>query len=155
MIQRKQTLYLLISAILMATFVFLPIAAINTAEHNYTFDILGLKTITNNECTTVLNIWPLTILFAVTALFNVAAIFMYKRRLQQARVTVLSMLLQAGMMVLMAFYVYYIFPQQLENTSLVFQFPAIIPVINIILTFMAYKGIKKDEAIIKSMDRIR
>jgi hypothetical protein len=44
---------------------------------------------------------------------------------------------------------------QSHNVSLVPGIKTFIPVVTIILSILAYRGIKKDEALVKSYDRLR
>jgi len=155
MIQRKQTVYLLLSVILMAIYSYMPIGSMQASEQSYTFSILGLSSSLNNSVVGFTNYWPLIIPFAFTALMNLVAIFMYKRRQQQAKLTILSMFLQLGVLALTIVYAYYLLPLQIDNLKLALQFSLAFPVVNIVLTYLALKGIRKDEALIKSMDRIR
>ncbi|WP_372771941.1 DUF4293 domain-containing protein [Mangrovibacterium sp.] len=147
MIQRIQTVYMLISAILIGLLFSLPFAEIAHESMLYSFNIKGIVyqgTVTENGM-------AIAGLIGIILLLHVAAIFLYKKRILQIRSLVLAILLNAGLFGMFYFFTYYSF----DNAEISFKVSVVFPLVSIILDYLAIRAIGKDEALIRSMDRIR
>jgi hypothetical protein len=93
------------------------------------------------------------ILAVLSALLPLVVIFLYKKRGLQMRLCVVEMILLVGLIVYLAMY---LFRSGSDiSDKLVFSITDLFPLLAIILTFMAFKRIMKDEMLVKSLDRIR
>ncbi len=154
MLQRIQTLYLLISLGLMGWFFALPIvefAGVDGAVYEMNFK--GLQKMVSGGAEMIYPGWPATILLGVICLMHVVIIFSYKKRIRQIRMIVFSILLMAGFLGL----TYYLSNNyaDLVDASYSYNIIAIFPAIAIVLDYLAIRAIGKDEALIRSIDRIR
>lgn len=140
MIQRKQTLWLLLAtAAAVLSFMF-PFA---TGEE------LVAKTAMkqNTEITAGSNFFTL-ILSILSVGISAIAIFMFKDRKLQMRLSMFGLIIATGTFVLFI----------LEMKKLVTSTPAlwaILPVITIVCYFLAFRGIRSDEKLVKSLDKLR
>ena len=127
MIQRKQTIYLFLVALLMV------VSGIVSAADADKIHFL------------LLTVWSAIIAFA-----SFATIFIYNKRRKQmtlCKVGIVALLIwMAGFI-----YIYY----AIQHAALRYPLYAILPVVCIILYGMAYKGIKHDDDLVRSADRIR
>jgi len=97
---------------------------------------------------------PVIIIGAVIIFFYVISIFLFKKRMLQLRLCVLNIILLAGLIGLICYHlIFYIRTVQADDFKIGFSF--IIPVIAIILTYLAFRGIRKDEYLVRLSDRIR
>jgi hypothetical protein len=103
MIQRIQTVYLLVAVFLMALLFSNPIAEIIINNSLY-LTLWHNKIISTNTEYTPHSIWPITILLSVILLIELIAIFLYKNRLFQIRLCVFNLLLIVGIVGLIYFY---------------------------------------------------
>ena len=60
----------------------------------------------------------------------------------------------------MALYIFYFFfawlcKEKIGEGDFVYKLPIVFPVINIILTYLAIRAIGRDEALVRSLDRLR
>lgn len=149
MIQRIQSLYLILIIALMILMFLFPLAEFLINEQFYSFYHNGVK----NSNVFLYHTYPQTILIVVITLFSVITIFLYKNRNFQMRLCRLNMMLLLGLLILLGFYIYKFI--QSENAIWSFSVFSIVPIITIILYYLAYKGIKKDDNLVKSIDRIR
>jgi len=133
MLQRSQTLFLLGVFILSLFLLTGPITRGNK---------MGVAT------------WPLSALFAVVAVLAFLNIFFYKHRMRQIRIAVFLILLNAGMIGMM-FYYTFIARIQIEGALVMHQWRFVIPPINMILLYFAFRRIRRDEVLVKAFDRIR
>jgi uncharacterized membrane protein len=78
-------------------------------------------------------------------------IFMYRSRVLQLRLCVYNMLLLAGLIGVILFVT-----QTLANVqSVSYRLPTVFPVVAIILHYLAYRGIRKDELMVQALSRLR
>jgi hypothetical protein len=153
MIQRIQTLFLLGVLILMTLMFFFPLAElIDSVNDSYSFIYRGIPSLTEGE-PMLFKAYPIAILLAVIVLNVIVTIFSYKKRIRQIRLTVFNIFCLLGMVGL----VYYNVNSQLESMQAIANYNIInaFPLVSIVLSYLAIRNIGKDEAMIRSMDRIR
>ena len=147
MIQRIQTVFLFLSAIFAGILFFAPIASFGVGEEILNLSIFGVENHTNAFLLLALAI----LMFVVP----VVTIFMYKKRELQLKLSSLNVFLNAlfcGLIFL--FYVDNI-QAKLSAETVVYAFGTYIPLINMVLSILAMRWIKKDIELIKSIDRLR
>ena len=141
MIQRIQSIYLLLTTALMAVFLFLPIAQFDTTDGIYSFTAQGISTV---EAMTT----------PVIAVLSFITIFLYKNRPTQARICMINAFF------LVTFYIViflsgYTFREDLSASNISWTAYIVMPFVALILDILAYKAINKDERLVRSLDRIR
>ncbi len=150
MIQRIQTLYLLLVVILGTLLCFFsPIQFLMPEGTEY----ISLMT---------LDKWALATITIVTPLLAFINIFLFKRRLLQARINIMNVVLCLGYYALLALYTAFIVKgheplseHTLEGAEWYLTIWAAIPLVNIVLIMMATRRILKDEALVRAADRLR
>lgn len=153
MIQRIQTFYLSLAVIFSALLLNGPFLNITSANSVHEFKFSGIYPVTGSEIVTVVTTIPLAVIIALIPLIALITIFLFRKRKIQILLTLFSMLLIVGSVLLGAFYTLNftksiagdIFP----NIKIVF------PLISLILLYLAYRGIRHDENLVKSYDRLR
>lgn len=152
MIQRIQTLFLLGAAVFMSLMLFLPIAGFTLADGRiFTARSSGLL---DEQGEHVIRTTPVIILIMVCAALLLLNVFLYKRRKLQIRFCVYAIILEFGLIGLM-YYFWVVIIRQLEMGDVWIMLPAVFPVVAIILTYLAFRGIRRDEILIRSIDKIR
>ncbi|MFP4620898.1 MAG: DUF4293 domain-containing protein [Bacteroidales bacterium] len=153
MIQRIQTLYLFISFVLMLLLFFFPLVEILSGEDQlYVFRFDGLY-YAGHE-TVYIQTLPPIILLAVIVGINFVAIFLYRRRITQMRISFVNMILMLGYAGLLYFYLKN-FSDTLDSEFVTYKIFDAFPFVSAVFTYMAIRAIGKDEALIRSIDRIR
>ncbi len=147
MIQRIQTVYLLVAALLTASLYKLKFADLSVNGELYVFNAKGIS----NAETLVFNGLPILIFIGLIALLHMAIIFMYKNRIRQIRVAVFTIVLLLGLFGIFFYFTYAGF----DGAKVAFKIPVAFPLIAIILDYLAIRAIGKDEALIRSLNRIR
>ena len=151
MIQRIQSLYMLASTILGVVCLSLPLGKF--------FDDLGLSA-------TLYNLWMRisendTYSFAPWALFAILLlvtvltfldIFLFRHRAFQMRILVFCIILLVGYYAWLAFFAVM---QTREGFTFKPSVTAALPFVCIVLDYLAFRGILKDEMLIRSLDRLR
>jgi hypothetical protein len=147
MIQRKQSIWLLIATVI-CTLAFILPYGINKVDSP-----TPLETMLTAKSNLFLIL--LTILTAATCFFS---IFLYKNRKQQMKFTFIPILLSICMI---GFEIYNTYLTQDGNKMVIGLYGSnlivgiFIPVVAIILIAMAYNGIQSDEKLIRDTDRLR
>ena len=149
MIQRIQTVYLLLSVIIMIALNWMPIAYFEEINF-YTYGISS--TIANASL--YITTFPIAVIVIASTILAAISIFMYKNRFKQAKIVALSIFLDVMFYPTFIAYLWYS-KEALMNIDNSFSFALIIPAISIILKSLAAKAIKADEKLVRSADRIR
>ena len=104
--------------------------------------------------------WALMAIGAITSIIAILTIFLYKGRLLQIRLTILNTLMIVGFYIFAAFIFYRILttPFELTPTSInvpSIGFAAFLPLVAIIVNILAIRRIYADEALVRSLSRLR
>jgi len=155
MIQRIQTLYLLAVVILSVITLFSSQAGfVGTADATqYILNYKGIFEVQTAGIEFIKNVWSLTALCVLIPIIALVSIFLYKKRIMQIRLSIINIVLLAGYYALLFIYLW-----QTGNALQADWYLEIVtafPLVNIILTVLAMRAIGKDEALIKSLNRLR
>lgn len=157
MIQRIQTVYLAIAAVLMALPVLIP-GGLELASADATgtvFSLFAEKVVERGDVVNTLEVpYGLIASLMVGLVLTVYAIMKFKNRKLQMKIIQASMLVQ---LVFGAFVFFY--AGKLANLAvggeLTYSPSLAIVLVNLILLFLAFRGVKKDDALVRSADRLR
>lgn len=154
MIQRKQTVFLLLAAILGVVAMSLPIASV-MAEGLRTASVYSLMWVDTTPAAHFAahySTWPLFAMLLLASSVAVYSIFLYRRRLLQARLCVVSLLLYVAWYIGLVVVSKSLAPDAQDfNLSIV----AALPAVSAILCLMARNGILADEKLVRAADRLR
>ena len=150
MIQRIQTLYLLAVVALGIALIWLPVVQLVTPEDAAELQVYELSALGGAPIQGVWGLLVTTILIPLLALID---IFLYRKRILQARLNIFTVMLCLGYYGVLAIYIWqaklalgvdwHILPW------------ASFPLVCLVLTLMATRRILKDEALVRAADRIR
>ena len=143
MIQRIQSVYLLMASVISGVLIFVFNLWKSIEKTIFALDLLKSES-------TLLKLIP--VLFLVAALFAFVAIFIFKNRKLQfviGRLTILINLILLGLLI----YVSLTLPGEASVSEK--GIGMFIPILAILLLVLANKAIKKDEDLVKSVDRLR
>lgn len=153
MIQRLQSIYLAIITLLMIIVFFLPLGTFSDGTSELLVTLFGYQQMGEGTQTVVCT-WPLVALIGATGLLSFVTIFLYKNRKMQLRLSNIGSLLIFVFYLAFAYYAYD-FRGDSEEMKMVFKPALILPVISLLLYYSAIRKIKADEALIRSLDRLR
>lgn len=166
MIQRIQSLYLFVAAMLLLSLFFFPIVSFSVfndaVEEFIKFMPFGITTTELNSPMELVPTFYYGVLLSLALLLTVLAIFSFTRRWIQIRLCFFVMVLELGVQVFIGYYCFKanVLPEMyrlidVEATPVVYSPVCVVPVAAIVLTYLAFRGILKDELLIKSLNRIR
>lgn len=153
MLQRIQTVYLLIIVGLMVATLFLPLALLQAGGEFYSFDAAGVSTIAA-EAELVYPTWGLFALVAAISLLALVTIFLFRKRILQIRLCVFNAILMIGFYGMFAFFAWTMI-SKLPECELNIKIAMSFPVIALILDYLAIRNIGADEALVRSLNRLR
>ena len=144
MLQRIQTVYLLIASLVSGGLIFF-LSLWKNGENVSFFVIEAFKT------ENVLLI-AMSMLFFISAFISICTLFLFRNRNLQLVFGRLNILIN---FILLGIVVY--FSQNLSGETVVSEkgIGLLIPIFNIVLVVLANNAIKRDEALVKSVDRLR
>ena len=156
MIQRVQSVYLLLITVLMS---FLFISAYADLKLDDGTELLfksySITKISPDQASSLYkSTVPVVFLVLVIGILSFFTIFIYNRRIIQIRLSMVNIFLILAL--ILAMLIYYLttknaFPDGKFN----FRMPMIYPVLSLIFCFMAIRGIRHDELLVNSYKRIR
>lgn len=141
MIQRIQTVWLFLAALAMACIFYFPVYKFSSPTQ--------LPMTIGNDFVGI-------ILAAISIVLSLVTIFRFKNRKNQAGLTWLNILVAIGLQAWLFFKVTN-FRADPANSTLqgYYWIGTFLPLVTLVLLFLAKSGIRKDEKLVKSLDRLR
>lgn len=147
MIQRIQSLYLLLAVAAYIVMFFFPIAEFNVEDTISSFSLLGITNANTNST------YPLIIAVGLLALTCLVIIFLFKKRPLQIKITAITLLVHMGL-VAAIFYSADSIAKKL-GTVAVYKASMYIALIPILFIVLAHRAIRRDEKMVNFTDRLR
>lgn len=161
MIQRVQSIFLLIAIVIPIVLIFMPLGYLTTDGAQYVYNSISLKE-NIPDGTSVIRLYYLAFCLFLTAFLSGVALFMYKKRVKQMQVVSFTMIVFLITLMLVLWVCPDIifkkfFGVRMEDFIFTFNtVPLIILiVVEAVSLFMANRFIKKDEELVRSADRLR
>ena len=155
MIQRIQSIYLVLTTILAGLFLTGDIFKfIDVKGSEFLMNINGIFQFTEgSDSSLIIKTLPLLILALLIPIVSLISIFLFRKRKLQIKFTLILFIINLILIAIAGFYGSSFANQ--NQAKLFPQFEMFIPLINLILILLAYKGIKKDDNLVRSYDRLR
>ena len=155
MIQRIQTIFLLLAALCMAG-LFLPIMAFATVSGDTSSMQVAQQSMMADGVFDVIDHVILTILAILATLIAIVAIFMYGDRKKQLLFNRIAIVIGLLVVLLGALFFYQDYSLMDNGSYLIsIEYGVLLPIIYIVLLLLASRSIRKDDNLVKSMDRLR
>lgn len=154
MIQRIQTLYLLVITALLAVTLFARLAWFGGEGSEFGLYAFALK---DAEGAVLHSTVYLGILLSLAAVLPMVTIFLYRRRMLQIRLCVVEMVLLVGSAVMEGIY-YYLGCRVVSDLPFHTQGVGVaiaLPVVSLLFAWLAARAIFRDELLVRGADRIR
>ena len=151
MIQRIQSVYLLLTTVLLLTAAFMPVGEMIEADRvtAHIFKPLGILIAEGNFQST----WGLFGILLLSAVISGCTIFLFRNRMLQIRMTIFSSLMLIGYYIALVFFVYML--KSDLQASFQLGWALCLPLICLVLNYLAFRGIYRDEIMVKAADRLR
>jgi hypothetical protein len=96
---------------------------------------------------------PLSVIVLVICILSFSAIFLFKNRKLQLKLAVVVIILTVVFIAMTLYYLFWVTGKY--DVELVPGFKMLIPLLIFISGILAYRGIKRDENLVRSYDRLR
>jgi hypothetical protein len=158
MIQRIQSVFLLLLALSMASVIFLPIWSKTDPLTNQELVLTSTKlafVTPGSQTPAAVSTWAIAALAAGSTAVALFEIFRYRSRFTQLKLGLLNLVLIVA--TIGANYYYSSVGEQMLNVKLIGTFEAgfYLPTLALILNLLANRFIRRDEQLVRSMDRLR
>ena len=150
MIQRIQSVYLLLVAILLVVALCIPVGSYlcpNGYEAGSTN--LGVRM----EDGSLLSSWGMFAILLLSAIVALGTIFLFRNRILQIRMTIFNSLLLVGYYLAFVAFLF-VFRSRLD-ASFHLSWGLCLPFVSLVLNYLAIRAIGKDEVLVRAADRLR
>ena len=155
MIQRIQSLYLLLTTLL--SLLFLKGSFLNFIEKSGTVIKITFNGIARDAGgqgqELIEKLLPVSAFIILIPVFSLITIFIFKNRKIQLRFALSVIIFIIGFIFVLIYYSWIVITEY--RAEIVLGFKMAIPLLMLIFAVLAYRGIKKDDLLIKSYDRLR
>lgn len=155
MIQRIQTVFLFLAATFTGVLFFAPLAAFEHGTDLMKLTIYGVQNQIDTQYFSGTYSLPLLLLTLLLIVIPIITIFLFKKRELQLKLSSLNVFLNAILCGLIFLYYTSNIQKTLALETISYLFGTYVPLINMVLSVLAMRWIKKDIELIKSVDRLR
>lgn len=152
-IQRWQSVLLLIAVVLMGCFTFLSLGQVQTTDFSFNFTTCGLYPEGESTGMTAepITTWYFFAVSLLSTIIPLIAIFTFKNMRLQKRLCMLTLLFLVCVIAIGALLAY----QSIDNSSIQWSSLVCAPFISMIAICMAYNRINRDYRLLRDSERIR
>ena len=158
MVQRIQTLYLAIVAIACILLFFFPLANYyHEVQGNYKLFIYGIRSMDPEPKVLFSSFFTIPLIFMAVAsfIFTVSTIFLFKNRPLQIRLCAFNMLTN----IVLVMVIFFFYATRIKTMTMIepeYNYTGMaLPLVSILFLVLANQAIRKDEALVRSADRLR
>ena len=155
MIQRIQTVFMFLATVFAGILFFVPIAAFEHGADFMKLTVFGVQNQIDAQYFSGIYSLPLLLLTLLVVAVPFVTIFLYKKRELQYKLSSLNVFLNAVICGLIILYYTSNIQKTIAADTVSYLFGTYIPLINMVLSVLAMRWIKKDIELIKSVDRLR
>ncbi len=148
-IQRIQSVYLLIAAILMAVFAFFPALAFTFGDRDFVYGALEAGRVGFTHIDPLM----LTLIIIIT-LFALIDIFLFKNLQRQMTFCFVTVIIGLAMLVAIAIEAFVI-KGRIGINNVMPQWPLVLPILSLLFLMLAHKAMSRDKKALRDADRLR
>lgn len=155
MLQRIQSVFLLIAAVASVLFFVFPIAGFYGDTETVILSATGLSLQPNTSLSfSSIYAYPLIVAGVLSVIFSLVTIFMFKNRRLQMRLVSFNVVINLA--ILFGLFFYYVKQlQEVTGSVAEYKLAIFMPLISILFLVLANRYIKKDDKLVRSADRLR
>jgi hypothetical protein len=154
MIQRIQTVYLIIALLLAGCILFFPLIHFTDAGQFF-YNLTSFHLIKQQKISTIQSsVYPIAVLAIISLVLIVVSILGFKNRQRQMKLCVFSFVLLILTFVSLGYY-FIIIRNNLAAVVSQVNIVSYFPLLAAFFCYLGYKAIKRDDELVKSVDRLR
>lgn len=155
MIQRIQTIFLFLATVFAGILFFTPVFSFNYGEDLMRLTIVGVENANDALQFSGVYTLPLLLITILAIIIPFFTIFKFKKRELQMKLSSLNIFMNAVICGLIFLYYASNVEEKINPETVHYMFGTYIPLINMVLSVLAMRWIKKDIDLLKSVDRLR
>lgn len=162
MIQRIQSVYLLLVMVCQGILFATSLATFSSYENSYYLGLTGLYKLSSAGEELLFNSYALMAFNILIIVYSAVVIFSFKNRKKQVRLAGFNIIMLCGFILLMFFgfdnaksFLNISSTAQTAELSTTYGIGMMLPLLSLIFCLLAIRGIRKDEELVRSADRIR
>lgn len=155
MIQRVQTIYLLLAVIVLCMIFFLSLGSFAEGGSRYTIYMTGIYDGENTLVQDSFLFYASAGIAALTGILLFVAIFLYNKRPLQMKLVSVGQFLELLLLVLVILLISPPFEGIGNEVAVDYGTGTFLPAVAFALSWLGRRGIKKDEELVRSVDRLR
>lgn len=155
MIQRIQTLFLVIALGSIAACFFIPFWVYTGTEYAYEVNLYAVKCVSGKAQSFYVSTLPILVIICVSSLLTLVSIFFYKNRKLQMKINNFNIFLTLIFIGTIYLWIPYMINEKIPAAIQSWQFGLFLPLLTFIVLIFANRFIRKDEKLVKSADRLR
>jgi hypothetical protein len=133
---------------------FFPFGIVLSNGQVYTLGVTGMKE-AFGEKLPICPVWGFAVLLTLIVSLSLVMIFSFKRRMRQIRLCVFNSCLLAGFYAFFFFFFFFVVKEKYVEAVLNIKFALSLPFVSIVFNCLAIRSIGADEALIRSLNRLR
>lgn len=153
MIQRKQTIFLIMAIVMIAICLLSDIMLIIPQGMGSNDHVGNLFILHGRDNSITMETWPLFLVLVVSIAISIVAIFTFKNRKRQ--IVLCNLLMSAMLVWYIIALTYFVYVLPTADTRLKLTLSFTLPFVSLLFFALARRGIIADEKLIKAADRIR
>ena len=106
-----------------------------------------------DEFLLTVTVMPVMVISLLVPVLSLITILLYRNRKFQIKAAIILIALELLLIIIAAYYIFSFIG--IENGRIIPVFRMFIPALNVLLALLALRGIRKDENLVKSYDRLR
>ena len=156
MLQRIQSVYLFVSSLALGLMFAFPVSNYYGEFHTLRLNLLKVENLVpgSEDVFHPYFTLPLAVFVCLICVLTVFSIFKFKNRKIQLKVLKISILLNI-VLIVGIFFIYSKLILSQINVDEEYSISAFLPLFSLVFLVMAFRGVKKDEDLIRSTDRLR
>ncbi len=155
MIQRVQTIYLLLAVIILGMAFFFSLGSFAEAGSRYTIYMTGIYDGENTLVKDSIFFYTSSGIAALTGILLSVTIFLYNKRSLQMKLVTVGQFLELVLLVLVIMLISPPFEGIVKEVAVDYGIGTFLPAVAFAFSWLGRRGIKKDEELVRSVDRLR
>jgi hypothetical protein len=133
---------------------FFPLGIIFSDGQAYVWSVTGVREAFGEQAS-VYSTWGFALLAALIAVLALVTVFLFKTRMRQIRLCVFNGCLMIGFYAFFLFFFFHVVKGQHPEAVLNIKFALALPLVSLVLDYLAIRNIGADETLIRSLNRLR
>ena len=154
MIQRVQSIYLLLVFVAAVVLIFMPLATFHSGDIAFQMNIMGFQG-AGTDGLELPDVYIIGILTALLGILSLVTLFQYRNRKLQLKLNMLNLLINFGLLVAIFLFAEKVAGLEAVSDTFEYDVAAYFPIASVLFLILANRNIRADERLIRNSERLR